>query len=167
MSDPNTVVPPAGIPAESGRDAQDAVPFKSSRPRINGYVVAAGLVILAFALRFEFYGGLNNRLPFSFFLPATMLAAWYGGLGPGMLAAAAGLLLGDYFFLPPHQALGPLGETERTAVGVYAITSTLAVMLLGNLQNRVRNLECELAKRAAAASAEPPSLPLSGREMPR
>ena len=39
-------------------------------------------------------------LPFGFFLPATMVAAWYGGFGPGLLAAFLGLLRGDYFFLP-------------------------------------------------------------------
>lgn len=162
MLDPKMVVPPAGIPAKSGTNVHDAASLKPSRWRLNGYVVAAGLIVLAFVLRFEFYGGLNNRLPFAFFLPAAMLAAWYGGLGPGMLAAAAGLLLGDYFFLPPHQALGPLGETERTAVGIYAVTSALAVMLLGNLQNRVCSLECELARRADADSVEPLPFPVSG-----
>ena len=115
--------------------------------RVNGYLVAVVVVAVAFGLRFGLYGGLNNRLPFAFFLPAAMIAAWYGGLGPGMLAAAAGLLLGDYFFLPPHHAWGPLGESEQTAVGVYAVTSTLSVILIGNLLNRLRNLQCELGKR--------------------
>ena len=157
MPAPKTAAPPA-----TGGNVQQAVPPASGRKRYNGYAVAVMLVAVAFALRFWLYGGLNNRLPFAFFLPAAMIAAWYGGLGPGMLAAAAGLLLGDYFFLPPHQSLGPLGETERTSVGIYAGTSTLAVYLIGNLQNRVRNLECELGKRAAA---DPSSAPASGREV--
>ncbi|MFN7085787.1 MAG: DUF4118 domain-containing protein [Burkholderiales bacterium] len=151
MRDPKVV--PAAASGKAVGKAHDGGLSKLRRSRLNGYVVAAGLVVLAFVLRFEFYGGLDNRLPFAFFLPAAMVAAWYGGLGPGMLAAVAGLLLGDYFFLPPHRAFGPLGEAERTAVGVYAVTSILAVMLLGNLQNRVRNLECELARWAAAETA--------------
>jgi K+-sensing histidine kinase KdpD len=117
--------------------------------RVNGYLVAVVVVAIAFGLRFGLYGGLNSRLPFAFFLPAALIAAWYGGLGPGMLAAAAGLLLGDYFFLPPHDAWGPLGESAQTAVGVYAVTATLGVILIGNLQNRLRNLQCELARRTA------------------
>ena len=151
------VVPAAAAPGKAGGEAHDGVLPGLRRTRLNGYVVATGLVVLAFVLRFELYGGLNNRLPFAFFLPAAMIAAWYGGLGPGMLAAVAGLLLGDYFFLPPHRALGPLGETERTAVGVYAVTSMLAVLLLGSLQNRVRVLECELARRRGADAAPLPA----------
>jgi len=58
--------------------------------------------------------------------------------------------LGDYFFLPPHHAWGPLGEGEQTAVGVYAVTATLGVILIGDLQNRLRTLQCELARRIAA-----------------
>lgn len=155
MLKPKTVASPAGIRAGAGGDVRHVAPVPA-RKRNHGYAVAVMVVAAAFVLRFWLYGGLNNRLPFGFFLPAAMIAAWYGGLGPGMLAAAAGLLLGDYFFLPPHLAWGPLGEAEQTALGVYAVTSALAVILLGNLQSRVRNLECDLAKRAAADPAVSP-----------
>lgn len=107
--------------------------------------------MVAFVLRGALFGELNNRLPFAFFLPAAMIAAWYGGFGPGLLAAAAGLLLGDYFFLPPHQAGAPLGEAERTAITVYAITSTLAVTLIENLHGRIRRLKGRLGQKQAAA----------------
>lgn len=149
-------------PSDAGVDAQHAVPTMTARKRYNGYLIAMLLIGIAFALRYWLYGGLSNRLPFAFFLPATMIAAWYGGLGPGMLAAAAGLLLGDYFFLPPHQSLGPLGEVERTSVGVFAVTATLAVFLMGNLQNRIRNLESEAAKSAVVGPAD--SLPSPGSD---
>jgi K+-sensing histidine kinase KdpD len=157
MPVPQTVAPPA-----TEIDTQQLMQPMTGRKRYNGYLVAMLLIGGAFALRYWLYGGLTNRLPFAFFLPATMIAAWYGGLGPGMLAAAAGLLLGDYFFLPPHQSLGPLGEVERTSVGIYAVTSTLAVFLIGNLQNRVRNLESEAAKGTAVDAAVSPPAPASG-----
>jgi two-component system, sensor histidine kinase and response regulator len=110
------------------------------------YAVAVGAVALAFALRYGIYGTLDHRLPFSFFTTATLVAAWYGGLGPGMLAALAGLLLGDYFFLPPHQSGSVLGEAERTAIGSYALTNTLIVVLFWNLHSRLRDLEGKLGK---------------------
>ncbi len=111
---------------------------------VERYVVAAVLVGVAFALRYFLYGTLDNRLAFAFFIPATMIAAWYGGLGPGLFAALAGLLLGDYFFLPPHHALGPLGEAERVAVGIYAINCALIVLLFEHLHSRLRDLEYRL-----------------------
>ncbi len=110
------------------------------------YAVAIGAVMLAFALRYGIYGTLDHRLPFSFFTTATLVAAWYGGLGPGMLAAMAGLLLGDYFFLPRHEAGTPMGEPERTAIGNYALTNTLIVVLFWNLHSRLRELEDRLGK---------------------
>jgi K+-sensing histidine kinase KdpD len=110
------------------------------------YAVAVGAVALAFALRYGIYGTLDHRLPFAFFTTATLIAAWYGGLGPGMLAAVSGLLLGDYFFLPPHQAGGLLGEAERTAIGNYALTNTVAVVLFWNLHSRLRDLEDRAGK---------------------
>ena len=116
------------------------------------YGVAVFLVLTAFSLRLSLYGTLDTRLPFGFFLPATMIAAWYGGLGPGLLAAFLGLLLGDFFFLPPHSAWGPLGDAERTTITVYAGTSLLAVILLDNLHTRILSLQCRVKRLDAAQS---------------
>jgi K+-sensing histidine kinase KdpD len=132
----NTIAPPVGITLFERLT-------QWPRPVGMRYGVAIALVIAAFLLRVGLFGALDNRLPFTFFLPAAMLAGWYGGLGPGLLAAGIGLLLGDYFFLPPHQAWGPLGQAERTGIALYAINSTLAVILLDNLHDRIRRLECK------------------------
>lgn len=111
------------------------------------YAVAIAAVAIAFGLRYGIYGTLDNRIPFGFFTTSTLIAAWYGGLGPGMLAAVTGLLLGDHFFLPPHESdSGTLGEAERTAIGAYAMTSTLIVVLFWNLHSRRRELEDKLRK---------------------
>jgi hypothetical protein len=110
------------------------------------YAVAVCAVAGAFGLRYSLGDSLENRLAFAFFTPATLVAAWYGGLGPGLLAALAGLLLGDYFFLPPHHAWAPLGEAERTVIGVFATTNTLIVLLFAHLHSRLRNLEDDLQK---------------------
>jgi K+-sensing histidine kinase KdpD len=120
---------------------------------IQRYAVAVVAVAVAFGLRYGIYGTLDHRIPFGFFTPATLIAAWYGGLGPGMLAALAGLLLGDYFFLPPHQSdSGTLGEAERTAIGSYAMTNTLIVVLFWRLHSRLRELEDQLRKLQGGAA---------------
>ena len=117
------------------------------------YAVAIGAVLLVFALRYGIYGTLDHRLPFAFFTMSTLVAAWYGGLGPGTLAAIAGLLLGDYFFLPKHEADTPMGEPERTAIGSYALTNTLIVVLFWHLHARLRDLEDKLRKARDGQSA--------------
>jgi len=105
------------------------------------YAVAIAAVAVAFAIRYGIYGTLDNRLPFAFFTSATIIAAWYGGLGPGLLAALAGLLLGDFFFLPRHAAGDAMGEAERTAIGIYAMNTSLIVVLFWRLHSRMRELE--------------------------
>lgn len=117
------------------------------------YAVAAGAVLVAFALRYGIYGTLDNRLPFAFFTPATLVAAWYGGLGPGLFAALSGLLMGDYFFLPPHQSEVPLGEPERAAIGTYAMTNALIVVLFAHLHSRLRELEDRLRDRGGGTAS--------------
>lgn len=114
-------------------------PFQ--RPVTARYGVAVGVVILAFVLRYWLFGTQDHRLPFIFFVPAAMIATWYGGMAPGLLATAAGLMLGDYFFLSDHEALGPVREIERVSIGMYAVTTMLCVMLLEDLHNRIRRLE--------------------------
>ncbi len=114
-------------------------PFR--RPIAMRYGAAIGVVIVAFALRYWLFGTQDYRLPFIFFVPAAMVAAWYGGMASGLLATAIGLMLGDYFFLSDHEALGPVRETERVAIGMYAVTTTLCVMLFEDLHNHIRRLE--------------------------
>src|SRR5262245_29130237 len=110
------------------------------------YSVAVGVVMVAFAFRYGLYGTLDHRLPFTFFLPATLIAAWFGGLGPGLLAAVSGLLLGDYFFLPPHEAGSQMTEPVRTAIGLYAMNCALIVLLFWHLHTRLQEREAEIRK---------------------
>ena len=113
-------------------------PFR--RSIVMRYGMAVGVVALAFALRYWLFAQ-DARFPFLFFVPAAIVAVWYGGMLPGLLAAAAGLLLGDYFFLSDHEALGAVRESERLQIGMFAVTTTLCVMLLENLHERLRRLE--------------------------
>lgn len=120
--------------------------MKNRPTTVKRYAVAIGAVLVAFGVRYGIYGTLDNRIPFSFFTTATLIAAWYGGLGPGMLAAIAGLLMGDYFFLPKHEAGTPMSETVRTAIGTYALTNALIVLLFWNLHSRMRDLRDRVRK---------------------
>jgi K+-sensing histidine kinase KdpD len=119
------------------------------------YGVAIAVVLIAFALRLYFFGPGDKRFPVIFFVPAAMIAAWYGGMVPGLVATAAGLMLGDYFFLSEHSALGTVRESERLAIGLYAVTTSLCVLLFEHLHNIIRRLEraLETARRLHQKSA--------------
>jgi signal transduction histidine kinase len=44
--------------------------------------------------------------PVSLFLCAVILSAWFGGVGPGLVATALSVLAFNYYFLPPIHSLG-------------------------------------------------------------
>lgn len=108
------------------------------------YGVAAAVVIAAFLLRLTMFGHLDTRLPFGFFLVGVMVAAWFGGLGPGLFVTVAGLLLGGYYFLPRAGNVAAMGEAERTAILVFIINAVLVSFLMDNLHTRIKRLSSKL-----------------------
>ena len=105
------------------------------------YGVAVLLALAAFAVRYGIHGELASRLPFGFFTPAAMLAAWYGGVGPGFVAYVIGLILGDLFFLPSHDAFGTVGSTDSVALGVYTLTTATGIGLIEHLHITIRRMQ--------------------------
>ena len=43
-----------------------------------------------------------GAVPFITFFPAVVIAAWYGGMGPGITASVASYLAADWWFVPPE-----------------------------------------------------------------
>ena len=115
------------------------------------YGVACGVVVAAFLLRLTLFGHLDTRLPFGFFLVGVMVTAWYGGLGPGLFAATAGLLLGGYFFLPRTGSGVAMGDAERTAILVYIVNAVLVSFLMDNLHERIKRLLFDKAQSSKSA----------------
>ena len=65
-----------------------------------GYVVAVASVALALAVKYVF-GGLGADHLFVLLPAAVIVAAWYGGRGPGLLAAMLAAIGADILFLLP------------------------------------------------------------------
>jgi K+-sensing histidine kinase KdpD len=110
------------------------------------YGVACVLVLAAFLLRLTLFGSLDTRLPFAFFYVAVMIAAWYGGLGPGLSVIGAALLLAGLFFLPRTGVTGVMGEADRTVILLFIINGALVSFLMENLHQRIKKLRGEQDK---------------------
>jgi len=76
-----------------------ALPSKPLR-----YFVAIAATAVAFIARFLLKSALGYVAPLLMFTFSVVVSAWYGGLGPGLLATALSLLLGDYFFIDESPA---------------------------------------------------------------
>jgi PAS domain S-box-containing protein len=88
------------------------------------------------------------------FLCAVIFAAWFGGIGPGLVAIALSVLAFDYFFLPPIYSID-LGYTALPRMALFAISALFIVGLIAaqrtateslhrsraDLEDKVRDLE--------------------------
>src|SRR5260370_14800917 len=76
--------------------------------------------------------------PVSLFLCAVIVSAWFGGVGPGLLATAVSALAFYYYFLPPTHSFG--AKPEEIPRFVIFMASTLFVGSLSAAQRGAMEL---------------------------
>jgi signal transduction histidine kinase len=122
-----------------------ALPSKSFR-----YFIAIATTAVAFTARFLLEPALGNVAPLLVFTLSVMVSAWYGGLGPGLLATALSLLLGDYFFIAESVAER---IEEALFLGIGVSISILSQARLSAEAKRQQLLASEQDARRAAEDA--------------
>ena len=110
------------------------------------YIVALALIGAAFLVGYALRGWLSPSVPYLQFFPAMLIAAWYGGLGPGAVATvAASLAIMCFYLPPPGLAVGQPGDL----VSLSLFVATGLGIAWTNHQLRTAESEC----RAEAATA--------------
>jgi PAS domain S-box-containing protein len=114
------------------------------------YAVAVCSVAAGVALRFALGPALGPMLPYITFFPAIMLAAWFGGLGPGLLATLLSLAAVFYFALDANVT----GAILFVAGSVFISILTEALRRSrARSGERLRQLALETARRSSAEEA--------------
>ncbi|WP_158292371.1 ATP-binding protein [Paracraurococcus ruber] len=145
-------------------------PHRSGSPAggWRGYAIALVAFGLAFALRLALAEVLPPAgFPFLTFFPAVLLTAFFGGLGPGLLASALSVLTAWHVFLPPAWSFQLKGAADAIALGFFGVillVDCIVIHLMTRSLARVREerarsdgLAAELALRLTelrAAHAE-------------
>ncbi len=128
------------------------LPSKSLR-----YFVAIVATAVAFITRFLLKSALGDVAPFLMFTLSVVVAAWDGGLGPGLLATALSTVLGSYFFIEPLYSFHIKSGAERIEgalfFGIGISISILSQARLSLLAKRERLLASEQDARRAAEDA--------------
>jgi PAS domain S-box-containing protein len=109
------------------------------------WIIALVAVAVAAGLRFALDPWLGAAHPFPLFLGAVIVAVWFGGIAPAVVAGLAGYLAADYFFVEPRGFFGPRNAVEMAGLGVYVVSSALIIGLGGAMH---------AARRRAEASEE-------------
>jgi PAS domain S-box-containing protein len=103
---------------------------------VNRYGVALASVALATALRMLLDEQLGDRLPFAFFLGATIFIAWYAGLWPSVLALTLGAILGVYLSIPHGASILALWPTYIPRVISYLVIGFVSALFIGALRRQ-------------------------------
>src|SRR5215204_1809293 len=92
------------------------------------YGVAVLAVGVAFGLKLLLDPLIVQDVPFLLVFGAIMVSAWFGGLGPGLLATVAAGLTTDYFFLDPRGTVSGF-SLEDVPLLAFFLEGTLVCLL--------------------------------------
>jgi PAS domain S-box-containing protein len=138
---------------DGGRRARRALwtafpaPATAAVPR---YSVALAAFLLCLFFRYTVRDTLGLKVPYLQFFPAIILAAWYGGLGPGLLVTTLSTIVPTYFLIPP--ALAVDDPADVLSLSVF-IGSALVITLLYH-RLRIAHEAEHVASASATARAE-------------
>ena len=111
------------------------------------YATAVVLIGAFLLLRFTLQPVLGQSVPYLLFFPAIMLAAWIGGVGPGLLATALSTALAAHFFLEPIRSFTIHSSADAVSLPLFAAIGVAISILIESLRRS------ETAYRAAAMLA--------------
>jgi PAS domain S-box-containing protein len=112
------------------------------------YGVALLLIFAVLLIRLPFQPWLGASIPYLQLFPAVMLAAWLGGLGPGIFAVLAGAACAQFLVLPPLFSFGVEATGGRVSLALFVVVGSAIAALVESVRRS------ELAHRAATWAAE-------------
>lgn len=122
------------------------------------YALAVASVALATAITLALTGP-AKRTPLVY--AAILLAAWYGGTGPALLAVGLAALARQYYFTPPFHTLA-IGSVEALVEMFIFILTALVLTVFARVQHRT---QAALRQAHAELEARNQSLALSNQRL--
>ncbi|HEV7517433.1 MAG TPA: PAS domain-containing protein [Thermoanaerobaculia bacterium] len=152
MTQPSGSIPGPRPPAAWLATWLSTAPGADHRPAAVRYGFALLAVAMAVAVRLPFHGLLHQAVPFLFFFPAIMASAWFGGLGPGLLATAVAAVLADFLYLSPAYtwSFTPL---DLVQIALFLAVGSVISGLSQALHAARRRAEADRAERGRLTSA--------------
>ena len=117
---------------------------------LRGFAIAILLVAVALWLRFLLGGWLPGN-PYHTFWPAAVLAAFFGGLGPGLLATVLGGVAAWYMLIPPSWSFRIAATGDVVALVSYLVISSVNCVIIHAFREAVAHLRLERRKQQELA----------------
>src|SRR5262249_41730385 len=127
-------------------------PMKRARSSAARYGVALGAFSLALLVRLALETHWGADHPFTMFYPAVALAAWFGGIGPGITIT---LLAAGVWSWPGREPVGSLGihgMADKAALAVFVLIGGLLAALAEAFHRARRRAEAAALATARLAA---------------
>jgi PAS domain S-box-containing protein len=113
--------------------------------RLKSSVISYGCAFLSVALvigaRRLLDPVLGEQFPFATVFVGVLVAAWYGGLRPALVAVALGALASDFFLLPPRGHFELIGRDQQMGMALYIFTGLGISLIAGAMHAARRHAE--------------------------
>src|SRR5438876_1043844 len=120
--------------------------------RLRGRLAACGIAVLApvvsLLLRWPLEPVLGDAVPHMTFFPAVMIAAYFGGLWPGLLATLLSAFAANYFLAKQLASLHLTGVREVAALILFVLTGAIISGLCESLHRAQRRILADERRRA-------------------
>ena len=113
----------------------------ANRSALRRYGIVPFAIALATVPRWPFWSVFEGDLAFLFLWPAMMFCAWYGGLGPGLLATLLSVFSAAFFILEPRLSLEVGRTTDMVGILVFATLGSFISVLSGRLHRSQQEVE--------------------------
>src|SRR4030095_13816107 len=88
----------------------------------------------------------EHDTPFLLFFAAVLVAGWYGGLGPGLLAPALSPAASASFFMAPYKDIRVADPVQRVRLAMFSAEGVFISTLTAFLQGARRRAESATAE---------------------
>src|SRR5438309_1301075 len=123
-----------------------------------GRLVAYGIAVLATAgcllIRWPLWPVLTNAVPHMTFFPAVMIAAYFGGFWPGLLATILSAAAANYFFTGQLRSFQLTNANDVAGLVLFLLTGAIISGLSESLHRARRRLVAQERHRAEEALHE-------------
>ena len=103
--------------------------------RSSGYVLAFAATCTATGARYAMQQELQDRNRMLLFVPAVLVSAWYGGVGPGIFALLFGMFMCAWVLIPPVTNINLGDRVEQVGMLLYLAVGA-GVIILAHRERR-------------------------------
>src|SRR5262249_51845916 len=112
------------------------------------YGVALLAVVVSLLVRLLLWPVLGDAVPTMFFFPAIMIAAYYGGFGPGLLTSLLAALIAHYSYTELHHEAPHVQSAPTVALALFVLVGTIISGLSESLHRARRRIVADERRRA-------------------